>query len=61
LHEKKLVFGLGNELPGNKAPSEIRIIAVEAKNLYNLGEGLTQEIQELFPVAEIKGKEMLRK
>ena len=46
---------------GNIVPSEIRIIAVEAKNLYNLGERLTQEMQELISAAEIKVKEMLRK
>ena len=35
---------------GLKVPSEIQIIAIEAKNIYNLGEELTQEMTEAIPV-----------
>ena len=41
---------------GLKVPSQIKIIAVEAKNLYNLGEGLTPEMERAIPriVQELK-------
>jgi Ni,Fe-hydrogenase maturation factor len=48
-------------LHGNKAQFEIRIIAVEAKNLYNLGEGLTKEMKKAIPVIMKKVKEILKK
>lgn len=32
-----------------KVPSQIKIIAVEAKNMYNLGEGLTEEMARAIP------------
>jgi len=34
---------------GQKVPEEIQIIAVEAKNMYNLGEGLTKEMKLAVP------------
>ncbi len=34
---------------GLKMPSEIKIIAVEAKNLYNLGEKLSEEMKKSIP------------
>lgn len=39
---------MGQKL-GLKVPSEIKIIAVEAKDLYNLGEGLTPEMEKAIP------------
>jgi hydrogenase maturation protease len=39
---------MGRKL-GLKVPSEIKIIAVEAKDLYNLGEGLTAEMKKAIP------------
>jgi hydrogenase maturation protease len=46
---------LGKKL-GLQVPSRIKIIAVEAKNQYNLGEGLTEEMTESIPaiVKEVK-------
>ncbi len=46
---------LGKKL-GLRVPSEIKIIAVEAKNQYNLGEGLTEEMTNAIPaiVKEVK-------
>jgi hydrogenase maturation protease len=46
---------LGKKL-GLNVPSRIKIIAVEAKNQYNLGEGLTEEMTEAIPaiVREVK-------
>jgi hydrogenase maturation protease len=34
---------------GLKVPSQIKVIAVEAKTMYNLGEGLTQEMKKAIP------------
>jgi hydrogenase maturation protease len=45
---------------GLKVPSQIKIIAVEAKNLYNLGEGLTEEMKKAIPVIVKKVKETLK-
>lgn len=45
---------------GLKVPSQIKIIAVEAKNLYNLGEGLTEEMKKAIPVIMKKVKETLK-
>lgn len=39
---------MGREL-GLKVPSKIKIIAVEAKDLYNLGEGLTPRMEKAIP------------
>jgi len=41
---------------GLKVPSQITVIAVEAKNIYNLGESLTQEMENAIPqiIAELK-------
>ena len=46
---------------GLKVPSEIRIVAVEAKNLYNLGERLTDEMKKAIPVIINKAIEILKK
>lgn len=46
---------------GLKVPSEIRIVAVEAKNLYNLGERLTEEMKKAIPVIINKAIEILKK
>ncbi len=34
---------------GLKVPGRIKVIAVEAKNMYNLGEGLTPEMEKAVP------------
>jgi hydrogenase maturation protease len=39
---------MGQKL-GLKVPAEIKIIAVEAKDMYNLGEGLTSEMKKAIP------------
>jgi len=39
---------IGRKL-GLKVPSRIQVIAVEAKTMYNLGEGLTQEMKKAIP------------
>ncbi len=39
---------IGREL-GLKVPSRIKVIAVEAKRMYNLGEGLTQDMKNAIP------------
>ena len=44
---------------GEKVPSQIDIIAVEAKNLYHLGEGLTAEMTEALPEIIQKLKDLL--
>jgi hydrogenase maturation protease len=49
---------IGKQL-GLKVPSKIDIIAVEAKNMYNLGEGLTPEMTEAIPEIIEKLKELL--
>jgi len=46
---------------GLKVPSQIKIIAVEAKNLYNLGEGLTEEMKKSIQVIMKKVIEILKK
>lgn len=43
-----------------KVPSRIRIIAVEAKNLYNLGESLSEEMRIAIPVIAEKVKKILK-
>ena len=45
---------------GLKVPSQIKIIAVEAKSLYNLGEGLTEEMKKAIPAIIKKVKETLK-
>jgi hydrogenase maturation protease len=42
-----------------KVPSRIKIIAVEAKNIYNLGEGLTEEMKKAIPAIVRKVREVL--
>lgn len=42
-----------------KVPSRIKIIAVEAKNMYNLGEGLTEEMKKAIPAIVRKVREVL--
>ncbi|MGD9345789.1 MAG: hydrogenase maturation protease [Candidatus Aminicenantes bacterium] len=49
---------MGRKL-GLKVPSKIEIIAVEAKNLYNMGEGLTPEMTRAIPEIIQKLKELL--
>jgi len=44
---------------GEKVPSQIDIIAVEAKNLYHMGEGLTEEMTRAIPEIILKLKELL--
>jgi hydrogenase maturation protease len=41
---------------GLKVPSQITVIAVEAKNMYNLGESLTREMENAIPkiIDEVK-------
>ena len=48
------------ETLGLKMPKEIRIIAVEAKNMYNLGEELTQEMKAALPSIIREVKKVLR-
>ena len=43
-----------------QVPSRIKIIAVEAKNIYNLGEGLTQEMTKAIPAIVEQVKNVLR-
>jgi hydrogenase maturation protease len=45
---------------GLKVPSRIKIIAVEAKNIYHLGEGLTEETAKCIPIIVEKVKEILK-
>jgi len=46
---------------GLKVPSRIKIIAVEAKNMYSLGEGLTKEMTKAIPDIMQKVREVLKK
>ncbi len=50
---------LGKQL-GLNVPSRIKIIAVEAKNLYNLGEGLTEEMKQAIPAIVKEVNKVLR-
>lgn len=50
---------LGKKL-GLKVPSKIKIIAVEAKNQYNLGEGLTEEMAKAIPAIVRDVKKVLQ-
>jgi hydrogenase maturation protease len=50
---------IGRKL-GLKVPSKIDIIAVEAKNLYNMGEGLTPEMTVAIPEILMKLKALLQ-
>ena len=49
------IFSLGKKV-GLKIPSLVKIIAIEAKNIYNLGEGLSVEVERAIPrvIEEIK-------
>jgi hydrogenase maturation protease len=49
---------IGKKL-GLHVPSKIQIIAVEAKNIYSLGEGLSREMEEKLPVIIQKVKEVI--
>jgi len=42
-----------------KVPSKVKVVAVEAKNMYNLGEGLTAEMKKAVPVIAEKVKRVL--
>lgn len=50
---------IGRKL-GLHVPSRIRVVAVEAKNMYHLGEGLTPEMTEMIPMIMATVKEVLR-
>jgi hydrogenase maturation protease len=50
---------IGRQL-GLHVPSEIRIVAVEAKNMYSLGESLSREMQERLPAIVRRVKSVLR-
>ncbi len=50
-------IGRGLGLP---VPSSIQVVAVEAKNIYSLGEGLSEEMKEQLPAIAEKVKEVLR-
>jgi len=51
---------IGEKL-GLKVPREIKIIAVEAKNMYNLGEGLSSKMKKALPSIIEEVKSVLRK
>jgi hydrogenase maturation protease len=42
-----------------KVPSRVKVVAVEAKNMYNLGEGLTEEMKKAVPEIAKKVKSIL--
>lgn len=48
-------IAIGRKL-GLKVPSQIKIVAVEAKNIYNLGEGLSPKMKKAIPkiVSQVK-------
>jgi hydrogenase maturation protease len=46
---------------GLPVPSLIQVIAVEAKNMHSLGEGLSEEMKENLPAIAEKVKEILKK
>ncbi|MFO7980598.1 MAG: hydrogenase maturation protease [Candidatus Aminicenantes bacterium] len=50
---------IGKKL-GLKVPDKTKIIAIEAKNMYNLGENLTEEMKKKIPVILKKLKSILR-
>jgi len=50
---------IGKKL-GLKVPSKVKIIAVEAKNIYDLGEGLSEEMIKSIPKINQKIKELLK-
>ncbi len=50
---------IGKKL-GLKVPSSIKIIAIEAKNMYNLGEILTEEMKKKVPEILIILKSLLK-
>ncbi len=43
-----------------KVPSRIKVIAVEAKNLYNLGESLSEKMKEAIPDIAEKVKKIIK-
>jgi hydrogenase maturation protease len=46
---------------GLKVPTTIKILGVEAKSMYNLGEGLTEDMKKACPAIIEKVKEVLKK
>jgi len=46
---------------GLKFPRDIKIVAVEAKNMYNPGEGLTMEMKKVIPATIEEVKSFKRK
>ena len=51
---------IGKKL-GLKVPSKIKIIAVEVKKIYNLGEGLSEEMTKAIPAIMQKVRKVLEK
>lgn len=51
---------IGRKL-GLHMPSLIQVVAVEAKNIYSLGEGLSEEMEKNLPAIADKVMEILRK
>lgn len=49
---------LGRQL-GLRVPSQVQIVAVEAKNLYSLGEGLSEAMKEKLPAIVKTVKDIL--
>jgi hypothetical protein len=43
-----------------KVPTNIKIVAIEAKNMYNLGEKLTEETRKKIPFLIKKLKSILK-
>jgi hydrogenase maturation protease len=43
-----------------KVPAEIKIVAIEAKNIYSLGEGLTKEMEKTLPAIINKTIELVK-
>lgn len=52
-------LAIGKKL-GLKVPIKIKIIAIEAKNIYNLGEGLSEEMKRAIPGIIKKVKKVLK-
>ena len=60
IHSVPQTLEIGQNI-GLKGPSETRMVAVAAKNLYNLGERLTEEMKKAIPVIINKAIEILKK
>jgi len=53
------ILEIGKQI-GLKVPSRIKIVAVEAKNMYNLGEKLSEEMKKRVPDISQKIKTVLK-